>query len=722
MYLKSLEMVGFKSFADRTKLEFGPGITAVVGPNGCGKSNISDAIRWVLGEQSARILRGLKMEDFIFNGTEKRKAHGMAEASITLDNCEKQLGTEFNEITITRRVFRSGEGQYFINKTPCRLKDIQRLFMGTGVGTNSYSLMEQGKIDQILSARPEDRRAVFEEASGITKYKADKREATRKLEATEINLQRVADIIKEVKRQIISLQRQAGKARRFRQLQEDLRKFDVFVSKQQIVRMDEMLATLHSKIINYDETIEAAVQQIEIIEKNVEERRETLSELESNISAIRQTEAELKAGLERSVESARLNRERILELETLLARDTQDVGSSQQQLDESKETLTKNLEFLAAADAELHNALLEFQTEKENLHKCEESIDALTKLVSKLQDESIDGESRLAKLRNKLSNIEDEERAAVFRRERLETEKAGLVDACKSNRDHLEKATKVLSEIQQTARDAEIRLDELEKKNNAEKQVRSELLASLSENQRKITERQAKADIIAQELKHGSGFPPGASKILDDSNPLTIDKAEVYGSLASLLYAEPDYRTALEAVLRPWLDAVVVSGFSSAHTILYKIKETQSGSARIIPLHTGTSEEPALAKNLPSGAESLIDHIKFDPKITALAQRLFTNVFVVDSLPAVPAPDCSFVTRDGLLIHAGGALELWNAADASANPLARKHILSALQDEIDELTKITQGIETKIQTSESRLQKLAAAIETNKKNTFDLHM
>ena len=209
MYLKSLNVVGFKSFADRTTLEFHPGVTAIVGPNGCGKSNVLDSIRWVLGEQSAKALRGGEMKDVIFSGTETRPPLGMAEVSLTFGDCEKELGTAYNEITITRRVFRDGASEYELNKTPCRLRDIHSMFMDTGIGRSAYSIMEQGKIDSILSSRPEDRRAIFEEAAGITKYKSQKKEALRKLENTEANLIRLADIIREVKRQIGSLQRQA---------------------------------------------------------------------------------------------------------------------------------------------------------------------------------------------------------------------------------------------------------------------------------------------------------------------------------------------------------------------------------------------------------------------------------------------------------------------------------------------------------------------------------
>src|ERR1700723_3043853 len=239
MYLKNLTVLGFKSFADKTSLDFQPGVTAIVGPNGCGKSNVSDAIRWVLGEQSAKALRGGEMADVIFNGTDGRKPIGMAEVSLTIGGVDDEhlsaAGVEvsYNEVTVTRRVFRDGGSEYFINKTPCRLKDVQQLFMGTGVGRTSYSIMAQGNITQILSSKPEDRRMIFEEAAGITKFKAQKKESLRKLEYTEQNLLRVADLIREVKRQIGSLQRQAGKARRHKQLTMGLQHLDTQLARHQ---------------------------------------------------------------------------------------------------------------------------------------------------------------------------------------------------------------------------------------------------------------------------------------------------------------------------------------------------------------------------------------------------------------------------------------------------------------------------------------------------------
>ncbi|MDP2912153.1 MAG: AAA family ATPase, partial [Candidatus Omnitrophota bacterium] len=231
MYFKSIEIFGFKSFADKTRLDFEPGITAIVGPNGCGKSNIADSIKWVLGEQSAKVLRGGKMEDVIFNGTDGKEPVSFAEVSLTLSNQDRILPIEYDEVTVTRRLYRSGESEYLLNKTPVRLKDINELFMGTGIGTSAYSLIEQGKIDQVLSSRPEDRREVFEEASGITKYKSKKREALRKLEETEQNLVRINDIIVEVKRQINSIERQAKKAERYKDRYEELKAIELKLSR-----------------------------------------------------------------------------------------------------------------------------------------------------------------------------------------------------------------------------------------------------------------------------------------------------------------------------------------------------------------------------------------------------------------------------------------------------------------------------------------------------------
>src|SRR6185436_9897611 len=301
MFLKNLTMLGFKSFADKTSLNFQRGITAIVGPNGCGKSNVADAIRWVLGEQSAKALRGGEMADVIFTGTDGRKPLGMAEVSITIGDVDEDhlsaAGVEvaYNEVTVTRRVFRDGNSEYFINKTACRLKDIQQLFMGTGVGRTSYSIMAQGNITQILSSKPEDRRMIFEEAAGITKYKSQKKESLRKLEYTEQNLLRVADLVREVKRQIGSLQRQAGKARRYKQLAHELQHLDTQLARHQFDVLMAEIRERESNVARMRAEIENSSNNVLRSENEIGHLRERVSELEAGIHATQQRGMELKS-------------------------------------------------------------------------------------------------------------------------------------------------------------------------------------------------------------------------------------------------------------------------------------------------------------------------------------------------------------------------------------------------------------------------------------------
>ncbi len=279
MHLQSLELLGFKSFADKTLLNFHEGVTAIVGPNGCGKSNVLDAVRWVLGEQSAKSLRGDEMADVIFNGSEARKPVGFAEVSLTFTDCAEELGIDWHDVRVTRRVYRDGNSEYLLNKTLCRLRDIQSLFADTGIARAAYSMMEQGKIDMILSSRPEDRRAVFEEAAGITKYKTQKREALRKLEATEANLLRIGDIIKEVKRQIGSLQRQAGKARRYQALHDDLRVLDTHYSRKQLDVLEADLTHCRAEIERLAESEDSARAKIEAGENDLAEWKKSMPKL-----------------------------------------------------------------------------------------------------------------------------------------------------------------------------------------------------------------------------------------------------------------------------------------------------------------------------------------------------------------------------------------------------------------------------------------------------------
>src|SRR6266568_2810740 len=329
MHLQSLELFGFKSFADKTLFNFHEGVTAIVGPNGCGKSNLLDAIRWVLGEQSAKSLRGGEMADVIFNGTDNRKPLSFAEVSLTFTDCASELNVDWHDVRVTRRVYRDGNSEYLLNKTPCRLRDIQNLFADTGVGRTAYSMMEQGKIDMILSSRPEDRRAIFEEAAGITKYKTQKREALRKLEATEANLLRIGDVIKEVKRQIGSLQRQAGKARRYQAMHDDLRVLDTHYSRKQLEALEADLAHCQTEIARLGESEDSTRAKIDAGENDLAERRNALEEIDAQIASSRSELQRLESEINAHRNRIQFNRQRAEELNELVERSRNDIAAAE---------------------------------------------------------------------------------------------------------------------------------------------------------------------------------------------------------------------------------------------------------------------------------------------------------------------------------------------------------------------------------------------------------
>ena len=376
MYLKHLEIIGFKSFADRTRLDFDPGLIAIVGPNGCGKSNVSDAIRWVRGEQKPTALRCSKLVDVVFNGTDTRKPLGLAEVSITFADCEKELGTDYHEVTITRRVYRDGSGEYFINKQQSRLKDVQHLFMGTGIGTSSYSVMAQGQIDAILSSKPEDRRAVFEEAAGITKFKADRKDALRKIEQTEQNLLREADVLREMKRQIASLQRQVGKAQKYKELRDQLRGLDIYVSKHRIHGYDEELEQNARSRNEIDAAITEAQDTVSAAEALAQDLHAQVHTLEDRLQALAGQQAAAEAEYARAREVIGVNATRVEEYRAYIARDRNEIAQTKVTLEEvamQAESLDQKAQLLTDSLAAAKEAL---EAEEADFNALQDAIDA----------------------------------------------------------------------------------------------------------------------------------------------------------------------------------------------------------------------------------------------------------------------------------------------------------------------------------------------------------
>ncbi len=684
MYLKSIQMVGFKSFANSTTMTFEPGMTAIVGPNGCGKSNVSDAVRWVLGETSAKALRGAKMEDCIFNGTDTRKPVGMAEVSITFAGCEQTLGTDYHEVTVTRRVFRSGEGQYFMNKTACRLKDIQRLFMDTGIGTSSYSLMEQGRIDQVLSSRPEDRREIFEEASGITRFKADKKEALRKLEQTEANLLRLDDVVREVKRQIGSLQRQAGKARRYKELRDQLRLFDTFWTARKLQQMDTDLHQLETRIAEFGTRLVALQEDVQKGEVNSAEWRNVVSEIEMRIGEATEERAAAQTRLEHNHELIRINGERIEELTNLAERDRQDTGQATSQAEEQRLALEALIAGLSQAEATRDQLEEDSRTRSETLAAHEAEVESSRRQIQELRTTSMQLDHSIAQLQNQLTQLEARQQATIMRRERLSAEHAQIARVANDNETQLGGIAGHLGSLKQELERRESRLEELQDTRQQRQTEIDALRKACSEIQSTLAVKKAQIEILEADDSSAKDFPEGARLILDGANPLGLNTKAVLGALANHIQIEPAYRTALEAVLRAWLDAVVITDAAGALSILKELQTRKAGSARLVT-DTGTPMPERLPA--PEGAQRLFDLTTSTPFAKPTIARLLANIFVVESVDQIPAPmpdGTVFVTLTGVVARATGAFEYWTSDARASNPLTRRHQLADLHEGLEE--------------------------------------
>src|SRR5437870_651137 len=689
MHLQSLELLGFKSFADKTIFNFHEGITAIVGPNGCGKSNVLDAVRWVMGEQSAKSLRGDEMADVIFNGTDARKPVGFAEVSVTFTDCANELAVDWHDVRVTRRVYRDGNSEYFLNKTPCRLRDIQNLFADTGIARTAYSMMEQGKIDMILSSRPEDRRAIFEEAAGITKYKSQKKEALRKLEATEANLLRIGDVIKEVKRQIGSLQRQAGKARRYQALHADLRVLDTQYSRKQLDSLEAELDNCHAEIARLGESEQASRAKIDSRENQLTEQRRALEEIDAHIADGRSGLQRLQSQIGTHHNRIQFNRQRAEELTELIERSGKDIAAAE----------AKRVQ----QDKELEDANALIEKTRQLLQAKEAELAKLTNLISKLRCERNAYDSKLIALQSSGSKsekrnaeLEDEISGLVIRRDATAETRRDLDAAISKARSTQGKVQKELATMRAAAETGQKNINRLKTKSQASEETlreRKQHLAgtekSLTEIERALAEKESRLEILHQLNEEGEGLAKGSQSVLKGlDNPSRIQPA-VAGALVSNLDVDPEFISAIEAALGRNLQAIVLKDARLAPEIIAILKEKKIGQAALV-LPGLSNSSPETHAALPKEALAWArEKVKAPDSVAPLVARLLQNVAIFSDLDAAlsfkkQGNDCAAATLAGEFISADG-VGFGGSRDASTDSLLeRKARMSGLSAEYAE--------------------------------------
>jgi len=704
MYLKKVEFLGFKSFADRTVMNFLPGMTAIVGPNGCGKSNIADAVRWVLGEQSAKALRGGKMMDVIFNGADGVKPTNLCEVSLTLAECEGVLKTDYHEVTITRRLFRDGKSEYYLNKQPHRLKDILRLFMDTGVGRNSYSILEQGKIDQILSSRPEDRRVVFEEASGITKYKTDRAEALRKLEHTEQNLARLDDVIREVKRRMISLQRQAAKARRYQEIQERLKGRDLWLIRHKLEDMQEAIGNLETNLDGKTKEIDQLREEVEQGDNELSGARAELEEMDKDLATRMETALNLRNELNQARQAVKVNKERMEEMKAYATRDSRDAEEARARLDQHQNSLgemgdqileaRKTRDEAEAAWQQGQNALQELE------NRTRESRRALQEKRSSLYGE----EQKASKLQGQIRSFDERERGRLVQQERLRGELEDLQPKDAPRQRRVQELELKLEELQQRQQLLRERVDQGSNQQKMHAEQLKEQRKVLNEEERRVAGLKARLDVLHAQEAEKEDFPAGARALLSKEALAGVDKAGVKGALASLIRVTKANQTALEAIMRTWIDAVVVSDPSTQIAVLQALGGEEAQAARVLAVE---GFETAAAQEGPG--EALCSLIRCKEELRPLVDRLFHGVFVVDDLNDAGRPGAGqcFVSRKGHLIRGNGALEIHAADQDLGNPLALQARITETDSQLKEASERAEQLRAEQEAAsgeEGRLQ------------------
>jgi chromosome segregation protein len=725
MKIKKLEILGFKSFIDKSTLTFPKGITAVVGPNGSGKSNIVDAIKWALGEQSIKSLRGKAMEDIIFNGSGDKKPLGMAEVTLTFTNADSGISykySKYHEITVRRRVYRSGESEYFLNKTLCRLKDINDLFMGTGVGTKTYSIIAQGQIESIISARPTDRRAFIEEAAGITKYKSKKVEAVRKIESTRNNLLRISDIVGEVNRQMDSLALQAKKAEEFKELKEGLKRNELIDGSRNYLRLKEEIETENERLMRKEEEEAVAEGKVSIVEGKIEELKTLSLEKEEAFDQIQKRFYSNETDARTIEESIKYLKDRI-----------ESTKQRNEMLDKERTELvgfiletTKRAEDLTSR---IYTAQVETDYSKDNLNEIGARLSDITDIVEELtgkgeelQSGRLVGASRVSELKN---NIDSAERlierftGLIAEREReLESSKAEIVRIDKLISEKLSENENVEKEEKQCAE----RLSKAEKKVEELTQRDMKILKEREGVESSKARVETRLNTILEMEKNFEGLNEGVKEVM------TGDREGVIGIFSDLIEVDEKHEKALEGFLGEAVSAVIVQGVNDAKRHIDRLKDDKSGRAVFIPIKDINENTSVEGTSLTD--DGVVGRLKDSVRIKEKGAgedivSSFGNAHLVDTLDRAlkiwekRRPDFSIVTLDGEMVTPEGLI-FGGSREGGFSVLKNKREREAFKREVGELAERLETIEGNLDETRQELASAKDNFKREEKNSTNI--
>ncbi len=697
MYLKRLELQGFKSFADKTVLEFMPGITSVIGPNGSGKSNISDAIRWVLGEQSMKSLRGAKSNDIIFAGTQNRKSLGFAEASLVFDNEDGTLPIEYAEVTVTRKIYRSGETGYYINKVPCRLKDILELFMDTGIGKDGYSIIGQGKIDEILSNKSEDRRHIFEEAAGIVKYRTRKAESEKKLEHTKLNLLRINDILTEIESNIEPLQQQAEKAKKYLNLKEELKSIEIGLFVYNIEKYKQTL----EEIINDEDIMKSTCNQeegkLERIKALKEELKTQIDEITEKIESMQ------NIGFESQKEIEQLN-SNISVCNTRIENNKENRVRFEKEIEEIKTKITSLEEEIKQKQAKKDNL-------KENRKKFEKELEEkqaeLDKLTSKLSKKEIEIEEHKKKVEentDKRYELQSDISTQNANAESLEKRKQQIKQEITTNISELDSARLRKDDISKGFYEAESKrnsifssLEKIEKQKEEASTKIKEYDTNINNLYSEMRIKDSRRKFLVETEKEKEGYIKSVKSLLNDCENIKDLGKGMHGVLANIISVPKEYETAIEMCLGASLQNVVTETEEDAKRLIEHLRKNNLGRASFLPI---TSVKGKKLENFKAKEKGIIgiasDLVQFNKKYEPIILNLLGRTVIVDNMETAikvaKQNNYSFriITIEGDLINPSGAITGGSVAKKTVNILGRGREIESLEKEIK---KIKQKIE-----------------------------